>query len=245
MRRLVRRSRLERNGSFEIGRKRNAYKPSPGLNLFLDSSTTPHTSLQLSHSQPFAIMDFLKNMAQQASASQGSQDNQQQHNQQSGSNNNEQLAGMMGALNNTLGQQNKEGNPAPASNDQISGLMGTLGKAMGDGNQNKEGGSQVSGLMGQLQNTLGQTQQQANKQGTQQNDQVGGLMGMINGAMGGGSQGEAKEDKLDKAIDMFQEKVMKAGDQSNESAAEQMKDKQIAGAIRSGYKSATGKDFPV
>ena len=46
-------------------------------------------------------------------------------------------------------------------------------------------------------------------------------------------------------VDMFQEKVMGAGDQSNESAAEQAKDEAISDAIRDRYKSATGSDFPV
>lgn len=44
---------------------------------------------------------------------------------------------------------------------------------------------------------------------------------------------------------MFQEKVLKEGDQSNETAVEQAKDEAIAGAIRSKYKDATGSDFPI
>ncbi|KIM49652.1 hypothetical protein M413DRAFT_438822 [Hebeloma cylindrosporum] len=59
-----------------------------------------------------------------------------------------------------------------------------------------------------------------------------GIAEKINYALGGGAKGEAKEDKLDKAIDLFQEHVLKQGDQSNESALEQAKDKQIADAIR-------------
>lgn len=47
------------------------------------------------------------------------------------------------------------------------------------------------------------------------------------------------------AIDLVQEHVLKAGDQSNESAVEQAKDTQIASAIRTGYKTFTGKDFPI
>jgi hypothetical protein len=35
------------------------------------------------------------------------------------------------------------------------------------------------------------------------------------------------------------------GDQSNESALEQAKDEQISDFIRSQYKGATGKDFPI
>ncbi|PVG02109.1 hypothetical protein CPB86DRAFT_682744, partial [Serendipita vermifera] len=81
--------------------------------------------------------------------------------------------------------------------------------------------------------------------GSQNNQHSGGgLMGMVNNAFGGGQHGEAKEDKLDKAVDMFQEHVLKAGPQNNESAIEQAKDKQIADAIRGGYKQFTGKDIP-
>jgi hypothetical protein len=43
---------------------------------------------------------------------------------------------------------------------------------------------------------------------------------------------------------MFQEHVMKSGPQSNESAIEQAKDQQIKEALKSGFKSATGKDIP-
>lgn len=47
------------------------------------------------------------------------------------------------------------------------------------------------------------------------------------------------------AIDLVQEHVFKAGPQTNESAAEQAKDKFIADTIRDGYEKATGKDFPI
>ena len=50
-------------------------------------------------------------------------------------------------------------------------------------------------------------------------------------------------DGLDKAIDMFQEHVLKQGPQNNESAIEQKKDDMIADAIRDGYKNLTGKEF--
>jgi len=72
-----------------------------------------------------------------------------------------------------------------------------------------------------------------------------GIMGKINGMLGGGTKGEAKEDHLDKAIDAFQEHVLKQGPQHNESAMEQAKDGQIADAIRTGFKSMTGRDFPI
>lgn len=47
------------------------------------------------------------------------------------------------------------------------------------------------------------------------------------------------------AVDWVQENVLKQGQQSNESAQEQFKDEQISDFIRSQYKNATGKDFPV
>lgn len=46
-------------------------------------------------------------------------------------------------------------------------------------------------------------------------------------------------------VDFVQERFMGAGPQSNESAVEQAKDEQISDAIRRGYKSATGSDFPI
>ena len=47
------------------------------------------------------------------------------------------------------------------------------------------------------------------------------------------------------AIDWVQEHVLGQGQQSNESAAEQLKDEQISDFIRDQYKKATGKDFPI
>ncbi|KAF8148076.1 hypothetical protein B0H34DRAFT_669070 [Crassisporium funariophilum] len=85
-----------------------------------------------------------------------------------------------------------------------------------------------------------------NKEGKPQgSSESSGLMGKLNGALGGGADGEKKEDVLDKAVDIFQERFMKAGAQDNESAIEQAKDEQISDAIRSGFKSVTGRDIPV
>ncbi|KAF9528257.1 hypothetical protein CPB83DRAFT_814184 [Crepidotus variabilis] len=64
----------------------------------------------------------------------------------------------------------------------------------------------------------------------------------LNAALGGGAKGEMEEGKLDKAIDLFQEHVLKAGPQSNESALEQAKDKQIADAIRNAIGNSARKD---
>ncbi|KAF7762258.1 hypothetical protein Agabi119p4_8851 [Agaricus bisporus var. burnettii] len=65
----------------------------------------------------------------------------------------------------------------------------------------------------------------------------------VNSTFGGGSSGEAKEGHLDKAIDFYQEHVLKQGKQDDESAVEQLKDKQIASVIRHGFESVTGKDL--
>lgn len=45
------------------------------------------------------------------------------------------------------------------------------------------------------------------------------------------------------AIDFYQEHVLKQGKQDDESAVEQLKDKQIASVIRHGFESVTGKDL--
>ncbi|KAL0937816.1 uncharacterized protein CTRU02_207547 [Colletotrichum truncatum] len=73
----------------------------------------------------------------------------------------------------------------------------------------------------------------------------GGFMDKLNGMAGGGRESEKQEDGLDKAVDMFQEKVLGQGPQNNESAAEQAKDEQISDFIRKQYKGTTGKDFPI
>ncbi|KAL1680458.1 hypothetical protein EV122DRAFT_262170 [Schizophyllum commune] len=65
-------------------------------------------------------------------------------------------------------------------------------------------------------------------------------MDKINNGLGGGQSGEKKE-----GVDWVQEHVLGQGPQTNESALEQAKDEQISDAIRRGYKSTTGKEFPV
>ncbi|TFK21653.1 hypothetical protein FA15DRAFT_707058 [Coprinopsis marcescibilis] len=85
----------------------------------------------------------------------------------------------------------------------------------------------------------------SNKTSGQQEQGSGGLMGKINESMGGGQKGEQKEDYLDKGVDFVQERFMGQGQQNNESAMEQAKDEQISDAIRRGFKSTSGRDFPV
>jgi hypothetical protein len=84
-----------------------------------------------------------------------------------------------------------------------------------------------------------QTQQQAAPEAG------GSFMDKVNNMAGGGASGEKKEDGLDKAVDYVQENFLGAGNQSNESAAEQMKDEAISDAIRHQYKGATGSEFPI
>ncbi|EAU92197.1 hypothetical protein CC1G_08820 [Coprinopsis cinerea okayama7 len=60
----------------------------------------------------------------------------------------------------------------------------------------------------------------------------GGFMSRVNEAAGGGRKAEQNEDFVDKGVDFVQEKFLGQGPQDNESAFEQMKDKQIADAIR-------------
>jgi len=73
----------------------------------------------------------------------------------------------------------------------------------------------------------------------------GGMMDKLHGMVGGGPQSEKNEDALDKGVDWVQENVLKQGPQNNENAIEQAKDEQISDMIRGGYKSGTGKEFPV
>jgi len=73
----------------------------------------------------------------------------------------------------------------------------------------------------------------------------GGMMDKLHGMVGGGTQSEKNEDGLDKGVDWVQENVFKQGAQNNESALEQAKDEKISDMIRGGYKSGTGKEFPV
>ncbi|GKU04533.1 dead deah box helicase protein [Fusarium langsethiae] len=79
----------------------------------------------------------------------------------------------------------------------------------------------------------------------QQSESGGSIMDKVNNMAGGGQSGEKKEDGLDKAVDYAQQNFLGAGDQSNESAAEQMKDEAISDAIRDQYKGATGSEFPI
>ncbi|KAK0645765.1 hypothetical protein B0T16DRAFT_296178, partial [Cercophora newfieldiana] len=129
----------------------------------------------------------------------------------------------------------------------------------------------LSSFAGSNTNTQHQTQQQE----PSASGGAGGLFDKLHGAVGGGPESEKKEDALDKGasrpphknaptsshppttlkpktkpfphsgIDWVQENVLKQGNQNNESAAEQAKDKLIAETIRDQYTKATGKEFPV
>ncbi|PPR04608.1 hypothetical protein CVT24_011736 [Panaeolus cyanescens] len=96
----------------------------------------------------------------------------------------------------------------------------------------------ATGLLGQLDGVLSNANKE-NKEGNDPGNVANTLLSKLDGALGGGQKAEQKE-----GIDLIQEHVFKAGSQTNESAVEQAKDKVIADAVRSGYKSVTGKDIP-
>ncbi|RKO96169.1 hypothetical protein CXG81DRAFT_3125, partial [Caulochytrium protostelioides] len=58
-----------------------------------------------------------------------------------------------------------------------------------------------------------------------------------------GASTREKDDALDRAIDFFQEYVLREGPQTNESTAEKIKDRMIAQTIKSQYKSIFGKEY--
>jgi len=84
----------------------------------------------------------------------------------------------------------------------------------------------------------------SSQQPQHQQQSSGGWGDKLHGMIGGGPESEKKEDALDKAVDLFQEHILKKGPQNNESALEQAKDEQISDFIRSQYKNYTGKEFP-
>ncbi|KAK7682857.1 hypothetical protein QCA50_014243 [Cerrena zonata] len=97
-----------------------------------------------------------------------------------------------------------------------------------------------AGWRDQLRGLTGQTQKEEKKK-----VERGWLKEKFNEMAGGGEASEASEDKLDKTLDFIQEHILHQGDQSNESALEQLKDEQISDAIRMAYKQVTGKEIPV
>ncbi|CAL1710165.1 unnamed protein product [Somion occarium] len=84
----------------------------------------------------------------------------------------------------------------------------------------------------------------ANQKEEKQKVERSWLKEKFNEMAGGGQASEADEDKLDKTIDFIQAHILHEGDQSNESALEQLKDEQISDAIRVAYNQVTGREFP-
>ncbi|KAK4110243.1 hypothetical protein N656DRAFT_714102 [Canariomyces notabilis] len=83
----------------------------------------------------------------------------------------------------------------------------------------------------------GSSNAQANQPQQQGGSSSGGIMDKLHGMAGGGPESEKKEDSLDKGVDWVQENVLGQGPQNNESAAEQAKDKFIAGQIRGQFQN--------
>jgi len=73
----------------------------------------------------------------------------------------------------------------------------------------------------------------------------GWLKEQLNEMAGGGVKSEANEDVLDKTIDFVQQYILREGQQSDESALEQMKDKEIKEVIRLSFKQVTGHELPI
>ncbi|KAF5386710.1 hypothetical protein D9615_002072 [Tricholomella constricta] len=142
-------------------------------------------------------------------------------------------------------------NQAPENNNVLGKIGSALAAHSSSPSPNSQQAQQQSqqpkkegGIMGSL-SLLGSVVGGSGKQEKQKVEPAKqGLGDKINSALGGGRKAEEKEDTLDKAIDFVQEHVLKQGQQKNETAIEQLKDKQIADAIRGGFKNITGKEFP-
>ncbi|KAL1838949.1 hypothetical protein VTJ49DRAFT_2043 [Mycothermus thermophilus] len=102
----------------------------------------------------------------------------------------------------------------------------------------------INKMTGSNQGNQAQGQATNPKQPQSSSSSGGGLMDKLHGMVGGGPESEKKEDTLDKGVDWVQENVLGQGQQSNENAAEQAKDRLIASQIRSGYRGVTGSEFP-
>ncbi|KAI5839494.1 hypothetical protein DFP73DRAFT_483820 [Morchella snyderi] len=113
----------------------------------------------------------------------------------------------------------------------------SYGQQQGHSSSGSGSGSGLGGMIGGLMGGSKPQQQQ-------QQQSSGGWGDKLHGMIGGGPESEKKEDAVDKAVDLFQEHILKQGPQNNESAFEQAKDAQIGNFIRSQYKTYTGKDIP-
>ncbi|KAK4172672.1 hypothetical protein QBC36DRAFT_70874 [Triangularia setosa] len=166
----------------------------------------------------------------------------------------------MDFLSKVAGEALKTEQPAPQQQQQQQtqtggGLLGSIVSAATQSTQPATTTTQqqpqqtqtsgASGLLGSIVSSATQSTQTTQQQPLQQQSGADALLNKLHGVVGGGPESEKKEDALDKAIDLVQEHVFKAGTQTNESATEQAKDKFIADTIRDGYEKVTGKDFPI
>ncbi|TFK32600.1 hypothetical protein BDQ12DRAFT_692292 [Crucibulum laeve] len=143
----------------------------------------------------------------------------------------------IGKLSDALsGDQTTTATPPPTAHHE-SGLLGKLSSAISGEKHDATPppAPKEEGFLGKLTDALEGHKEEPTK--------PQGLFDKVNNALGGGAVAEHKEDHLDKAIDLFQEHILKEGAQHNESAVEQLKDKQIAKTIREQYEKATGHEF--
>ncbi|KAF8162722.1 hypothetical protein B0H34DRAFT_651785 [Crassisporium funariophilum] len=133
--------------------------------------------------------------------------------------------GLFGKIGDVLGGHKTPPPPPVAQPKKEEGLFDKIGDALGGRKTPPPAAKKDEGLLGKLGDVIsGKKDEPAAK--------PHGLADKLNHALGGGAKGEAEEGKLDKAIDMFQEHVLKEGPQHSESALEQAKDNSIADTIR-------------
>ncbi|KAG6830250.1 hypothetical protein H0H87_008739 [Tephrocybe sp. NHM501043] len=144
---------------------------------------------------------------------------------------------LLDKLSSAFGGSHSTPAPAPAPQKEEH-LLDKLSNAFGHSTPPPPPAPKHEGLLGKLEEVVGH----ATKSDEPAKPKT--LGDKINNVLGGGSKGEQNEDTLDKAIDFVQEHVLKEGQQKDETAVEQLKDKQIAEVLRHGFKSATGKDIP-
>ncbi|RDB19478.1 hypothetical protein Hypma_013622 [Hypsizygus marmoreus] len=148
----------------------------------------------------------------------------------------EDRGGLLGKISSVLNEGKHESAPA-SSPPKDEGLLGMISGAFaGDGEKPVPVEKKDEGLFGKIGGVLGHGGHREEPAKPQS------FGDKIHSALGGGTAGEEKEGGFDKAIDFVQEHVFGAGPQDNESAFEQLKDKQIAETIKDQFRKVTGHE---